>query len=344
MPCTLIGDDQLGAAAAGGVGGHGYLGALGGVGEGVVEQDTNDLPHPFMVGQRDHRPFGGAQLQARSVGLGARAELAGRLAGEFAEVDAARAHHHRPGVELGEVEQIGGQLGQAFDLLAHRADELFALGRARVVLLEQLDEAAEAEDRRAQLVRGIGDELFAGGVELGEAALHLVEGAGERRELADRGDRDRRLEVAVGDFAGGLLEAPDVARGEARVVDADHQGERRGDQPADDDLGFDRPWPEPRAADLDHIYVDDGDGAEADADRGEGDAPAEAARSQAPSHLLDEAVADAAHGEEELGLLRVALDLLAQVADVDVDGARVAVLGVAPDVLEQRLAGEHAAG
>ena len=29
---------------------------------------------------------------------------------------------------------------------------------------------------------------------------------------------------------------------------------------------------------------------------------------------------------------------------MDVDGARVAVLGVAPDVLEQRLAGEHPAG
>ena len=60
--------------------------------------------------------------------------------------------------------------------------------------------------------------------------------------------------------------------------------------------------------------------------------------------LLLEAVADAAHGEEELGLLRVALELLPQVADVDVDGARVAVLGVAPDVLEQGLAGEHPAG
>ena len=60
--------------------------------------------------------------------------------------------------------------------------------------------------------------------------------------------------------------------------------------------------------------------------------------------LLPEAVADAAHGEEELGLLGVALELLAQVADVDVDGARVAVLGVAPDVLEQGLAAEHPAG
>src|SRR6186997_2537146 len=58
--------------------------------------------------------------------------------------------------------------------------------------------------------------------------------------------------------------------------------------------------------------------------------------------LLPEPVADPAHGEQVLRLLRVLLQLLAQVADVDVDGARVAVVGVAPDVLEQGLAGEDA--
>ena len=142
-------------------------------------------------------------------------------------------HHHRPGVELGEVEQVGGQLRQALDLLAHRAHELGPLLRARVLLFEQLDEAAEAEDRRAQLVRGVGDELLAGAVELGQAALHLVEGAGQLAELAGRGDRDRRLEVAVGDFARGLLQAAHVAGGHLRVVEADRGGDRDGDQAAD---------------------------------------------------------------------------------------------------------------
>ena len=51
-----------------------------------------------------------------------------------------------------------------------------------VLVLEQLDEAAEREDRRAQLVRGVGDELLAGAVEPRQPALHLVEGP---RELAD---------------------------------------------------------------------------------------------------------------------------------------------------------------
>ena len=211
MPEPLVGDGQLGAAVDG-VGGHGDLGALGGVGEGVVEQDTDDLPHAVGVAERDRRPLGRAQLQARAAQVGAGAELPRHLARQVAEVDAAGLHHHRPGVELGEVEQVGGQLGQALDLLAHRAHELGPLLRARVLLFEQLDEAAEAEDRRPQLVRGVGDELLAGAVELGQAPLHLVEGAGELAELADaRGDRDRRLEVAVGDFAGGVLEAADVA-------------------------------------------------------------------------------------------------------------------------------------
>src|SRR5215217_8078745 len=60
--------------------------------------------------------------------------------------------------------------------------------------------------------------------------------------------------------------------------------------------------------------------------------------------LVAEAVADAAHGEDVLGLLGVGLELLAQVADVDVDRARVAVGGVAPEPREEHVAREHAAG
>ena len=56
-----------------------------------------------------------------------------------------------------------------------------------------------------------------------------------------------------------------------------------------------------------------------------------------------EAVADAAHREEVLRLLGVELELLAQVADVDVDRARVAEGGVAPDARQQHLAREHPA-
>src|SRR5919199_991645 len=56
-----------------------------------------------------------------------------------------------------------------------------------------------------------------------------------------------------------------------------------------------------------------------------------------------EAVADSAHGEEVLRLLGVALELLAQVTDVDVDRPRVAVGAVAPDAGEEHVARPHAA-
>ena len=56
---------------------------------------------------------------------------------------------------------------------------------------------------------------------------------------------------------------------------------------------------------------------------------------------LPEAVARAAHREDQLGLARVALDLLPQVADVDVDRARLAVVRAAPDALEQLAPAEH---
>src|SRR3954449_107715 len=59
--------------------------------------------------------------------------------------------------------------------------------------------------------------------------------------------------------------------------------------------------------------------------------------------LVAEAVSDAAHREEVLGLLRIRLDLLPEMPDVHVDRPRIAICGVAPDAGEQHVAGEHAA-
>src|SRR5438067_8592940 len=57
-----------------------------------------------------------------------------------------------------------------------------------------------------------------------------------------------------------------------------------------------------------------------------------------------EAVADAADSEDVLRVARVGLDLLAQVADVDVDRARLAIGGVAPERPEQHLPREDTRG
>src|SRR3954454_12890511 len=58
---------------------------------------------------------------------------------------------------------------------------------------------------------------------------------------------------------------------------------------------------------------------------------------------VSEVVPHAAHGEEELRILRIALHLLAQMADVDVDRAWVAEGRVAPQAVEQHRAAEHPA-
>src|SRR3954453_4212390 len=60
--------------------------------------------------------------------------------------------------------------------------------------------------------------------------------------------------------------------------------------------------------------------------------------------LVAEAISDAAHREDVLGLLRVGLELLAEVADVHVDGPRVAVRRVAPHARQEHVAREHAPG
>src|SRR5829696_10086130 len=61
----------------------------------------------------------------------------------------------------------------------------------------------------------------------------------------------------------------------------------------------------------------------------------------AAGSCVPEAVADAAHGQDQLRSLRLLLELFAQVADVDVDRARVAVGGIAPYALEKHRAAEH---
>src|SRR5258708_37441718 len=56
-----------------------------------------------------------------------------------------------------------------------------------------------------------------------------------------------------------------------------------------------------------------------------------------------ELVPHAVHGQEELRVGGTRLDLLAQLGDVNVDGARQRRLVVAPDLVEQAVARDHLA-
>ena len=113
-------------------------------------------------------------------------------------------------------------------------EELAAGGLVELLVLQQLEEAAEREQRRAQLVRGLGDELLARVVEPLQLALHVVEGGGELAELVVRVGLDAVGEVAARDLARGALEPLDAQRQRARhEVAAEHRDqerERAGDE------------------------------------------------------------------------------------------------------------------
>ena len=130
------------------------------------------------------------------------------------------------GVEPREVEQVGRELRQAVDLLAHLREELVARRLVEPRVVEQLEEAAEREERRAQLVRGVGDELAAGAVEVREAQAHALERAGELAELVRAVIDDRLVEAPGGDPVGGELEAADPPR-EERSRPRSRAGPRR---------------------------------------------------------------------------------------------------------------------
>ena len=57
-----------------------------------------------------------------------------------------------PGVQAREVEQLGCELLQPLYLLAHRGEELASRLLVQLLVVEQLEKAAEREDRRPQLV------------------------------------------------------------------------------------------------------------------------------------------------------------------------------------------------
>src|SRR5690348_16266094 len=86
-------------------------------------------------------------------------ELLGHRPREVREVDALLVQLYRSGVEPREVEEVDRELLQPIDLLGHGGEELVAGRLVELLVLQQLDEAAEREDRRAQLVRGVRDEL-----------------------------------------------------------------------------------------------------------------------------------------------------------------------------------------
>ena len=177
------------------------------------------------------------QLVSRPLGV--RVELLEQELGHLGEVDRIAVDPQAAGIEAGEVEQLAGELRQPVDLLAHAPEEL-APGRVVELLLdEELEVAAQREQRRPQLVRRVGDELAAGVLEAGEALAHAFEGAGELAELVGARVDDRLVELAVRDAFGRPLETTDPPREEPCSRIAQEQCGRKREESGDEQAMLD---------------------------------------------------------------------------------------------------------
>ena len=112
-------------------------------------------------------------------------------------------------IEPGQVEQVGGEPREPVDLTARRLEEIASRPLVEILVREQLEEPAEREQRRSQLVRRVGNELAPCVVEVREAQAHPVERPRQLGHLVRTSCVDRHLEVSAGDAVGRDLEAPD---------------------------------------------------------------------------------------------------------------------------------------
>ena len=127
----------------------------------VVDEDTHHLRHALGIALRPDRSVGQAHLELGLVAREHRGELLADPTHERSQVGALGMQLECARLELRQVKEAGGQRHEAIDLLAQLAEEALARLVVEVLVLEQLEEAAEREQRGAQLVRGGGDEALA---------------------------------------------------------------------------------------------------------------------------------------------------------------------------------------
>ena len=157
-----------------------------GVAHRVLEQVGDDLVHALGVavggevaGLDVHRDRDGGLVQLL---------LAHRVLEQRLDAELGALERHRARLEPGQVEELLHEPAEPLDLGEHRAERLgIGLGDA---VDEVLEHRLQRGDRRAQLVRHVGDEVAAHAVGLGELGGHLVERAGELADLVARGRGD----------------------------------------------------------------------------------------------------------------------------------------------------------
>ena len=216
-------------------------GSLRRVRERVVDQDTHDLRDPVRVGAGGTAAPSAVELELGAVAGRPSARTRRHSARQLAEVDPLAAHLDRVGVELREVEQVGRELRQPLDLLAHRR----ARTRSRSAGSGSSSSSSSTNPPSEKIgVRSSCEALAMNSLRALSSAreplLHLVEGASRagrarRWSRPGSGSRSRRRRPSrrrARAGAGG-------GRGRRRRGSRRQRGEQR-DRPGDQDLAADQ--------------------------------------------------------------------------------------------------------
>ena len=217
-------------------------GSLRGVGERIVDQDTQDLRDPIRVGLGGHGLVGG-DLDRRPAGPGGGLELGGDARARGApSVDALAPDLDRVGVE-----PARGRAGRRSASPGDRpARASCRRNSARVSGSGSSSSSSSTKPPRDEIgVRSSCEALAmnsrAGVVESRQPPLHLVEADRELADLVAGVDRDRGREVTVGDLLRRPLEPPQPprvgARDEPAGAERGEQRDRAGDQDLPPDQG-----------------------------------------------------------------------------------------------------------
>ncbi len=133
-------------------------------------------------------------------------------------------------VHAREVEQVGRKLREPVHLLGHCGEELAPRRLVEILVLQELEEAAQREEGSPELVRGVGDEGAPRVVELREAAAHTLERPRELAQLVPPLVDDHLREVPARDPVGRPLEPADPAREYRGRSEPERDRGREGDQ------------------------------------------------------------------------------------------------------------------
>ena len=193
----------------------------------VLDQRAPDLEHTLLVAERrDARRLPDAlERVLAAAGATGSNSSAQQLARPAPRSTGSRSRCIRPASSRERSSSSVGQLRQALDLLAHAGEELAPASARRAPHRSSSSRmSSEREERRAQLVRGVGDELTAGSLELRQAHAHALERTGQLAELVVGCVDDGLVEAAARDPVGRLLQSADPARKDAGAAVADQRG------------------------------------------------------------------------------------------------------------------------